>query len=155
MSIQLDDTDRLILEILQDDSSITNVALADRIGLAPSTTLERVRELERSGVIRRFVALVDADKIDLGLMVIVEVQLASHKSRGIDGFREAVIQLEEVLECYHLSGETDYMLKVVVPNIEAYERFLLEELTQVPNVGRVHTSFVLSTVKHDTRLPIR
>ena len=155
MSVQLDDTDRKILEILQNDSSITNVALANMVGLAPATTLERVRKLERSGVIRHYVALVDADKIDMGLMVIVEVQLASHKSRGIDGFREAVIQLEEVLECYHLSGETDYMLKVVVPNIEGYERFLLEELTKVPNVGRVHTSFVLSTVKHDTRLPIR
>ena len=88
-------------------------------------------------------------------MAFVEVQLASHESRGVDGFRDAVIQLEEVMECYHLTGETDYMLKVVVPDIESYERFLLQELTKVPNVGRVHTSFVLSTVKHDTKLPIR
>jgi DNA-binding Lrp family transcriptional regulator len=155
MPVQLDDTDRQILQILQEDSSITNVALSERVGLAPATTLERVRKLERAGVISRYVALVDADKVDMGLMAFIEVQLASHASRGVDGFQEAVSHLEQVLECYHLTGETDYMLKVVVPNIEAYESFLLEELTKVPNVGRVHTSFVLSTLKHDTRLPIR
>ena len=91
----------------------------------------------------------------MGLLAFVEVQLAVHASRGVDGFQAAVTSLDQVLECYHLTGETDYLLKVAVPNIEAYERFLLEELTQVPNVGRVHTSFVLSTIKHDTRLPIR
>lgn len=154
-TMRLDDTDRQILALLQDDSSITNVKLADRLGLAPATTLERVRKLERAGVIRRYVALVDADKVDMGLMAFVEVQLASHASRGVDGFQESVLQLEEVLECYHLTGETDYMLKVAVPNIEAYERFLLEELTKLPNVGRLHTSVVLSTIKHDTKLPVR
>jgi DNA-binding Lrp family transcriptional regulator len=155
MFVQLDDYDKRILELLQEDSGRTNVALAEAIGLAAATTLERVRKLERNGVIRRYVALVDADKVALGVMAIVDVQLASHESRGVDGFREAVSALPQVLECYHLSGETDYMLKVVAPSLVAYERFLLEELTKVPNIGRVHTSFVLSTVKHETKMPVR
>lgn len=155
MFVSLDDYDRKILELLQEDSGRTNVALAEAIGLAPATTLERVRKLERNGVIRRYVALVDAGKVSLGVMALVDVQLGSHESRGVDGFREAVAALPEVLECYHLSGETDYLLKVVAPSIEAYEAFLLEQLTKVPNIGRVHTSFVLSTVKHETKMPIR
>lgn len=155
MFVALDDFDRRILELLQEDSGRTNVALAEAIGLAPATTLERVRKLERNGVIRRYVALVDAEKVALGVMALVDVQLGSHESRGVDGFREAVAALPEVLECYHLSGETDYLLKVVAPSIEAYEVFLLEQLTKVPNIGRVHTSFVLSTVKHETKMPIR
>lgn len=155
MPIDLDHTDKQILELLQADSSITNVALADEIGLSPASTLERVRKLERAGVIRRYVALVNADMVDMGVMAFVEVQLASHASRGVDGFRDAVAALPQVLECYHLTGQTDYMIKVVVPSIEAYERFLIDDLTKVPNVGRVHTSLVLSTVKHETRLPIK
>jgi Lrp/AsnC family leucine-responsive transcriptional regulator len=131
------------------------VELSERLQLAPATTLKRVKKLEHAGVIRRYVALVDAGKVDMGLLAFVEVQLAEHASRGVDGFQAAVTQLDQVLECYHLTGENDYLLKVAVPNIQAYENFLLERLTQVPNVGRVHTSFVLSTVKHDTRLPIR
>ncbi len=155
MSVTLDEYDKQILELLQEDSGRTNVALAESIGLAPATTLERVRKLERSGVIRRYVALVDAEKVSLGVMALVDVQLASHESRGVDGFSEAVRSLPQVLECYHLSGETDYLLKVVAPSIEAYEKFLLERLTKVPNIGRLHTSFVLSTVKHETKMPVR
>ena len=155
MPASLDDYDRRILELLQEDSGRTNVALAEAIGLAPATTLERVRKLERNGVIRRYVALVDAEKVALGVMALVDVQLSSHESRGVDGFREAVVGLPEVLECYHVSGETDYLLKVVAPSIEAYEMFLLQQLTKVPNIGRVHTSFVLSTVKHETKMPVR
>ena len=151
----MDEIDRQILNLLQDDGQMTNAELARQVGLAPATTLERVRKLKQRGVIRGFVALVDPAKVDRGTLAIVEVSLASHKAEKVAAFRDRVSALPEVLECYHLTGERDYLLKVVVGTIQEYEDFLLTKLAVIDNVGTIHSSFVLSTVKHETKIPIR
>ena len=152
--IDLDSTDREILRLLQADAGITNADLARKLGLAPATTLERVRKLKQRGIIRSIVALVDAERVGQGTMALVAIALASHQHDHVQAFRDHVIALPEVLECYHVSGEYDYLIKVVAVNIAGYEDFLLHKLTATPNVGRVHTSFVLSTVKHETAIPL-
>jgi Lrp/AsnC family leucine-responsive transcriptional regulator len=155
MLASLDGYDRKILDLLQKDSSITNVELARQVGLAPATTLERVRKLEQNGVIRGYVALVDPSKVNQGLLAFVSVSLAAHRAALVEEFREGLRALPEVLESYFVSGEYDYLLKVVAADMAGYEHFALHKLAALPNVGRVHTLFVLSTVKHDTQIPIQ
>lgn len=152
--VVLDELDRALLNRLQEDSSITNAALARELGVAPATTLERVRKLEQRGVLRGYVALVHAAQVGKGTTAFVAVTLASHAADQVALFRDRVAGLPEVLECYHVAGESDYLLKVVAADIAGYEDFLLHSLTAIPNVGKIHTSFVLSTVKHETKIPI-
>ena len=150
----IDETDRRLLRLLQEDGQTTNAELARQVGLAPATTLERVRKLKQRGVLRRVVGLVDAEAVGLGTTAFVSVSLASHEADQVGAFRDRVSALPEVLECYHLTGASDYLLKVVFSSIHAYEDFLLHRLAVIPNVSKIHTSFVLSTVKHETRLPL-
>ena len=151
----LDITDRKILNILQEDGSITNVELARQLGLAPATTLDRVKKLKQNGVIRGYVALVDSSKVNQGTIAFIQVSLNEHGASMVASFRDRVRELPEVLECYHTSGESDYLLKVVAPQIQSYEHFLLHKLAAIPNIGKIHTSFVLSTIKHETKIPIQ
>lgn len=151
----LDTADRMILDVLQEDSSITNVALARRLGLAPATTLDRVKKLKQRGVIKGHVVLVDPASVGQGTTAFVSVALASHQADLVQQFRDNVFALPEVLECHHISGEYDYLLKVVSEDIRRYEDFLLGKLAAAPNVGKVHTSFVLSTVKYKTKIPVK
>jgi Lrp/AsnC family leucine-responsive transcriptional regulator len=151
----LDETDRQILDFLQEDSSISNVALARRLGLAPATTLDRVKKLKQRGVIRGQVALVDPVRVGQGTTAFVSVALASHQAEQVKQFRDSVARLPQVLECHHISGEYDYLLKVVAEDIRRYEDFLLGQLVATPNVGKIHTSFVLSTVIYKTKIPVK
>lgn len=150
----LDRIDRRILDLLQDDATITNVELARVLALAPATTLDRVRKLRREGYIRSTVALVDPDLVGQRTIAFVSVSLRQHGAEKLNAFRTHIEELPDVLECYHVSGESDFLLKIVARDIRAYEDFLLHRLTSIPDIGRIHTSFVLSTVKHDTKLPI-
>ncbi len=150
----MDHIDRKILDILQEDGATTNVELARKVGLAPATTLDRVKKLKQSGVIRGYVALVDSSKVNQGTISFVSVTLAEHSADRVRAFRESVLALPEVLECYHISGESDYLLKVVSTDIQGYEDFLLHKLALMPGLGKIHTSFVLSTVKYETKIPI-
>ncbi|MBO6574704.1 MAG: Lrp/AsnC family transcriptional regulator [Rhodothermales bacterium] len=150
----LDTTDRRILNILQEEGGISNVELSRRIGLAPPTTLERVRKLRHQGFITRTVTLVDPEKVGQSTLVFVHVSLTRHGAERVTAFQNAVQGIAEVLECHHISGDSDFLLKVRAPDISRYEAFLLDEFSSLPHVGRVHTSFVLSTVKSETRIPI-
>ena len=150
----LDEIDRKILDWLQEDSSITNVELARRLGLAPATSLDRVKKLKQRGVITGHVVLVDPARVGKGTTAFISVALASHQADLVKQFRDSVSALPEVLECHHISGEYDYLLKVVAEDIRRYEDFLLGKLVATPNVGKIHTSFVLSTVKHKTKIPV-
>ena len=151
---ELDQTDRRILNILQDDGGISNVELARRVGLAPATTLERVRKLRQQEIIDRTVALVDPAKVGKSTLAYVQVSLTQHGAERVEAFRRAVEKLPQVMECYHISGDSDFLLKIVAQDIGAYESFLLHEFSGIPGVARIHTSFVLSTVKHRTQVPI-
>lgn len=150
----LDSIDRAILRLLQEDGSLTNVELSSRVGLTPAPTLERVRRLEQGGFIRRYVALVDQRKVGRPVTAFVSVILESHKLENSLRFREAVAALPEVLECHHIAGEEDFLLKVVAASPEDYERFVLERLTDVGGIEKVKTTFVLSSPKVETAIPI-
>jgi len=132
---------------------MTNTELAKRVGLTPAPTLERVRRLERDGIIRKYVALVDQAKLGKPVTAFVSVIMRSHGQRTSDAFRKAVARLAEVLECHHIAGDQDFLLKVVAASPLDYERFVLERLTKIAGIEKINTTFVLSSPKVETRIP--
>ncbi len=150
----LDEIDRAILRELQDDGRLSNVDLARRVGLSPPATHARVRRLERDRVLRRYVALVDAEQAGFDLLCFVSVGLRAHRHDEIERFRAAVAEMAEVLEVHHVTGEYDYLLRVVLHNRRDLERFLVERLSPVPGIARIQTSLVLREVKRITALPL-
>ena len=150
----LDATDRHILAELQANARISNVELAEKVGLSPSPCLRRVRELERSGVIREYVALLDPGLVGLEVNVFVRVTLAQQTERNLDAFERVVKARPEVMECFLMTGDADYHLRVVVADIPAYERFLKDHLTRVPGVANIKSSFALKRVSYRTALPV-
>jgi len=150
----LDPVDRKILSILQENGRITNVKLAAEVGLSPPTVLERVRKLEERGIIEKYVALVDPAKVGLGLCAFVQVSLSFHRRKEIDRFRDQVLDFPEVLECYHVAGQGDYLLKIASKDIQAYRDFLVTRLTTLEVVQRVQTMIVFETMKRDTKLSV-
>ncbi len=150
----LNQTDREILRILQKNGRISNADLARQIGLSQPSTLAKVRSLVRSGFIRQFTALCDQKSLGYDVTALTMVSLSLHHERSIERFRRAVAEFPEVLECYHTTGEFDFLLKVVVDSIYSYERFVSEKLSRIHGIRKINTSFVLSTTKHTTELPI-
>ena len=152
--IKLDKINKKILRIIQDDGSITNSDLSKEIGLAPASTLERVRKLELSGVIKKYVGLVDPEKIGKGITVFVEITLLKHTSESIETFTREISAIPEVLECHHIAGDKDFLLKVVTEDIKDYKEFAMEKLAAMKGIGKVQTLFSLGTVKNTTAIPI-
>ncbi len=151
---QLDAIDRRILEHLQDNARISNVDLAARVGISASPCWRRVRELEESGVISNYVTLIDAASVGLMVSVFVNVSLERQVERELDVFQNAIRERPEVMECYLMTGEADFLLRVVVPDLMAYERFLMDHLTRVPGIASIKSSFALKQVKYRTALPL-
>ena len=149
-----DKINKKILNILQENGGITNAELSKTVGLTPASTLERVKKLEKSGVIRQYVALVDAEKVNRNLTAFVEISLGDHTGAAIKEFRKLILSIDEVLECYHIAGDKDFLLKIVTTDIKSYESFAIEKLAEIPNLGKVQTLFVLSHVKHKTNITI-
>jgi len=154
MFSMLDEIDCQILSILQDDGRISNAELARRIDLSPPATYMRVKTLDEQGYVRRYVALLEPEKVGYDLLCFVQVALQLHSLEQIQTFRQVIQDMPEVLECHHVTGEYDYLLKVLLRNRKELETFLLERLTPVPGVARIHTSMVLSEVKFTTALPM-
>ncbi|HWE74375.1 MAG TPA: Lrp/AsnC family transcriptional regulator [Stellaceae bacterium] len=150
----LDAIDRKILARLQDDARIANVALADAVGLSPAPCLRRVRALEDRGVIRKHVSLVDPAAVGLSVSVFVHVSLERQIETSLKRFETAILTRPEVMECYLMTGDADYLLRVVCADLGAFERFLLDHLTQVPGVASIRSSFALKQVKYSTALPV-
>lgn len=151
----LDRTDRAILIELQRNGRLSNVNLATRINLSESACLRRVKLLEESGVIARYATLLNQSAVGLPDSVFVEVSLTREQQEDLDAFEEAVRELPEVMEAYLMSGEYDYLLRVVVANTADYERIHREHITRLPGVARVRSSFALRTVTKKTELPIK
>ena len=152
--IELDKKDRRILAVLQQRGNIPNNELADLVNLSPSTCLRRVKRLEELGVIRGYVALLDAAKIGRSLCVFVRVKL-DHKSRAdVERFEAEVLKYPEVTECHVVMGEDDFILKIVVADLNDFQKFLLDHLTAIQGLGTVISSAVLRQVKSTTELPI-
>ena len=151
----LDAIDLKILDQLQANGRMTNQDLADRVGLSPSPCLRRVRQLEEAGVIGSYVALVNPEKVGLSVTAFVRVRLDRQDDRHLAIFEEAVSQFPEVMECYLMTGEADYQLRVLVTSLGEFEDFLRYSLTRIEGVGQVTTSFALRPVVYKTALPVR
>ncbi len=150
----MDYKDRQILEVLQRDGRIAHTKLAEIVDLSAPAVLARVRKLEDQGIITGYQALVEPGKVGNPIVSYVEVTLVHHQREPLAQFTRRVQEFSEVLEAYHLTGETDYLLKVVVPSIQALEQFIMVKLTSVPGVDKVHTSMVLSTIKANGVVPV-
>ena len=151
----IDRVDRAILHELQLDAKLTNHALAESVNLSESACLRRVRRLEESGMIRGYVGLVDQTRAGYPDSVFVQITLNSQQRNDLAAFEEAVRELPEVMECYLMSGDADYVIRVIVADARDYERIHSQHLTRLPGVDRVHSSFALRTVIKRTEIPIR
>jgi Lrp/AsnC family leucine-responsive transcriptional regulator len=154
-SQDIDSIDRVILNILQKDGRIANVDLAERAGLSPSPCARRVKNLEDSGIIARYAALIDQKAVGLPVNVFVNVTLERQVKDALQNFEAAILKRPEVMECYLMTGEADYFLRVVVADLDAYERFLVEHLTRIPGIANIKSSFALKQIAYRTELPIR
>lgn len=152
--LKLDAIDRRILVALQRDARLTNVELADEIGLSPSPCLRRVRMLEDAGVITGYHAELAREEVGLGLTVFVGIKVERHHDNEASAFREAVLQLPEVVSCHLVSGETDFLLQIVVSDLAAYQRLVLETLLKLPHVKDIRSNFVIQTVKDEASVPL-
>ena len=152
--MNLDEFDKKILERLQRDSTIAVAALADQVGLSQSSCWRRINLLEQAGVIRERVALLDAKALGLEVTVFANIKLSAHGRRSLNEFEEAIAVCPEVVECYTMSGEMDFLVRIVTRDIESYERFLRSTLLQMPSVQEVHSHIALSQVKQTTALPL-
>ena len=150
--MDLDYKDKHLLEELQKNSRITNAELAKRIGLSPSSTLERVKKLEVSGFIDKYIAILNPRKAGYSCFTFVEIKLARHGETPVENFISSIALIPEVLECHHITGEADFLLKVVTKDIPAYEELILHQLSALTNVQTMKTSVVLSTFKNETKL---
>ncbi len=150
----LDEIDKKILEKLQNDSKITNKKLSLELNLSVTAIFERIKRLERNEVISRYVALVKPAEVDKNFMVFCQIKLVQHSKSYVLKFEKAAAQLQEVLECYHVSGEYDYILKVLVKDMEAYREFLLHKLTSLEHIGSTQSTFIISPVKSTTAIAL-
>ena len=153
-SIALDRTDRRILELLQKDGRLSNVDLAEQVALSPSPCLRRVRALEEARVIRSYVALLEPLKVGLGLLAYVSVTLEKRGKMASESFGRTVLNWPEVISCYSMTGEMDYLLRVHVEDLEHFTRFMMDRLLKLPSVVDVKSNFVLERIKDTTALPL-
>ena len=150
----LDATDWKILGRLQDDARASNVDLARAVNLSPSPCLNRVRALEASGIISRYVTLLDPLRLGLTVSVFIQVSLEKQMRNALDTFENSVLAREEVMECYLMTGDADYLLRVVVSDVQSLERFIVDYLARIPGVASIKSSFALKQVKYKTALPL-
>ncbi|GAL64704.1 Lrp/AsnC family transcriptional regulator [Algibacter lectus] len=147
-----DAIDKKLLEYLQTDSKQTNKALANKLNLSVTAVYERIKKLEKSGFISGYIALVNKSKIERDFVVFCHVKLVQHSQDYVVKFEKEVAKLHEVLECYHLSGEYDYLLKVIVKDMVAFRAFMVEKLTSINHIGSTHSMFVINEVKYTTTI---
>lgn len=151
---RLAEVDVHLLDLLQQNARISNVTLARRVGLSPSACLRRVRALEEAGFVRGHVTLLDPIRLGLGVSVFIQVSLEKKDEASLKRFERAIAPRPEVMECYLMTGDSDYLLRVVVPDVAAFERFLMEHVTKIPGIAMIKSSFTLKQVKYTTALPL-
>jgi len=150
----LDEKDKQLLALLQQDGRISNVELARRVNLSPPATHARVKRLEQEGYLKQYVALVNREKVGYDMLCFVNISLQLHQYEAVQRFRNQIDEMPEVLECFHLTGEYDYLLKVAIRNRKGLEQFIVQKLTPIPGIARIHTSLVLNEMKVTTAIPL-
>lgn len=154
MKPALDETDKKILRLLQEDGRMPNSELAKAIELSPPSTTQRVKRLEKEGYIQSYTALLDAEKLGYGIVIWAMISLSLHQDRPIDAFRKGIEDIPEVVECYNISGEHDFLLKILVEHIRAYQLLMHDRLSRIEGVRQLQSSFVLGVTKQTTHIPI-
>lgn len=154
MAYDMDDIDRALLQFLQTNARVTSAELARRVDLSPPGLQKRIRRLEDSGVISRYTAILDREQIGYDMLCFVQVNLQRHEVDVVENFKRVVQTMPEVLECHHVTGEYDYLLKVIVRNRKHLEQFILQTLTPVKGMDKIRTSLALSEIKATTELPV-
>ncbi len=149
-----DDIDKKLLKLLQNDSKQTNKALSNALNLSVTAIFERIKKLEHNGVINKYVALVKKEKIDKSFVAFCHIKLSQHIQEYVVQFEKDVAKLSEVLECHHVSGDYDYLLKVIVKDMEAFREFMVNKLTSINHIGSTHSMFVINEVKSTTAIPV-
>jgi Lrp/AsnC family transcriptional regulator, leucine-responsive regulatory protein len=152
--MNLDSIDYKILRELQSEGGLSNVELARRVHLSPSPCLARVKALEAAGVIDRYVALANPLKLGLGLSVFINISLKEQSKQALHAFEQRIAEHEEVMECYLMTGDSDYLIRVAVADLPALEKFILEQLTPIPGIEKIRSSFALKRVRYKTALPL-
>lgn len=152
--MELDRLDIKILEELQNDSSISNLELSKRVNLSPSPCLMRVRALKDEGVIRNYVALTDPKKLGLGLNVFISISLKEQSKAALAEFEKRIAEHDEVMECYLMTGDSDYLIRVAITDMPSLEKFILEQLTPIAGIEKIRSSFALKQVRYKTALPL-
>lgn len=152
---QLDAIDQHILAHLQTNSRITIKEIATQLNLSTTPIFERIKRLERNGIIEKQVTLLNAELLNLNLLVFISISISDHRKEALEAFVEQVIQFPEVLECYHVTGQSDFLLKVILKDIKGYNEFILSKISIVPHIAKVESSFSISTRKFTTALPIK
>jgi DNA-binding Lrp family transcriptional regulator len=152
--IQLDQTDVRILQLLQQDARLTNKEIAGKLGKTVTPIYERIKWLEQEGYIQHYVAVLDKNKIDKNLVAFTNVQLKEHSHPMLKSFEKDIVKFDEVMECYHMTGLYDYLLKIAVKDMNEYQGFIVNKLAKLPNIGTVQSSFMMTEVKHETAYTI-
>lgn len=150
----MDNIDRKILSHLQNDARVTNVSLAESVNLSPAPCLRRVRDLEKEGIIRSYTTLLDPDKVGWGVSVFIEVALEKQVMNSLQVFEETINGYPEVMECYLMTGTSDYLLRVVARDLKSLQAFITDKLAGIPGVANMRSSIALKQVKYKTELPI-
>ncbi|MBT8267114.1 MAG: Lrp/AsnC family transcriptional regulator [Bacteroidia bacterium] len=150
--MNLDSTDKNIIMRLQEDCKQTNKELSNALGLSVTAIYERVKKLEKEQIIQKYVAVIDKDKIDKGFVAFCHIKLEKHAKDFVVKFEKEVCKLDEVLECYHISGDYDYILKILVKDMAAYRDFMVKKLTTIDHIGSTHSTFMISEVKQSSQI---
>jgi len=150
--MKLDTIDRKLLNFLQKDCKQTNKELSSKLDLSVTAVYERIKKLERIGVISKHVSLLDKNKVNLSFVAFCQIKLMQHSKDYVIKFEKEVANLNEVIECYHISGDYDYLLKVIVQDMDAFREFMVKKLTTISHIGSTHSTFMISEVKHTTGL---
>lgn len=150
----LDEIDLRILRLLQNKSDLTTKELAAKVNLSTTPVFERIKKLEKEGYIKKYVALLDAEKLDRGLIVFCNIKLKSHTRDIGNQFVKDVLSFEEITECYNISGDYDFLLKIMVKDMKQYQEFVLNSLGSIANIGSAHSTFVMGEIKNSSAVPI-
>lgn len=150
----LDDTDKKILRILQRNAKLSHKQIGDAVNKSATPVYERIRKMEEAGIVKGYVALVDPRKVGKALIVFTAVHLDRHEHDAIKDFEREIGKAEEVMECYHMTGTDDYLLKVAVHDMDEYQHFIVEKLSRLQNIGTVRSSFVMTEIKHETAVNV-
>ncbi len=152
--MKFDAIDKNLLELLQEDSKQTNKELSNKLILSVTAVYERIKKLEKAGVIKKYVALVDKEKVHKPFVVFCNIKLIQHTQEYVVKFEKEVANLSEVVECYHISGDYDYLLKVLVEDMQAYRDFMVKKLTTISHIGSTHSAFMINEVKYTTAINV-